>query len=1213
MKSITEAEDKGTDKVTKNSDPGDMITIDGNTAVADVAHAINEVIAIYPITPSSGMGETADAKSAAGQTNIWGSIPTVAEMQSEAGAAGAVHGAITSGSLSTTFTASQGLLLMIPNMFKIAGEMTSTVFHVSARAVATHALSIFGDHSDIMAVRMTGFGIILSGSVQEAMDMALITQAASMTSRVPMIHAFDGFRTSHEIQKICRVSKKMMAEMITDEMVADHRSRALTPDRPTLKGTSQNPDVFFQSRETVNKFYDAAPAIVQEQMDKFAKLTGRQYHLFDYYGAPDAERVIVIMCSGAEVVHETIDYLNAQGEKVGLIKVRLFQPFSIDAFTSALPDTVKSIAVMDRTKEPGAIGEPMYLNIQGAIREAADAGTLPCLTFPTVVGGRYGLGSKDFTPADVKGIFENLSKDKPKNHFTVSIVDDVTHTSLEYDRGFSIEPDEVYRALFYGLGSDGTVGANKNTIKIIGENTDKSAQGYFVYDSKKAGAVTISHVRFSKSEIKSPYLIYQANLVACHNFSFLETYDMLSQLKEGGTFLLNSPYSADEIWSKIPVEVQQQIIDKKLSFYVIDGIALAHKLGLGARINMIMQTAFFMISGILPEDDAINEIKKAIEKTYGNKGEKVVKMNYDAVDAGKNSSFKVDYPSTADSSISMPPVVPENAPDFVKSVTATIIEGKGDSLPVSAFSNDGTYMTGTTKYEKRNIAVEIPAWEKDLCIQCGQCVFVCPHAAILQKALEPENFASAPISFKTVDAKGPTFKGLQYVLQVAPEDCTGCAMCVDACPAWEKDANKEKTGRKAINMTDQAPLRQTEVENFKFFLDLPETDPTRFKLGTVKGSQFVKPLFEFSGACSGCGETPYIKLVTQLFGDRALIGNATGCSSIYGGNLPTTPYTTRADGLGPAWSNSLFEDCAEFSLGMRLTVDKLQTYAYEMLEKTFSDKHADIVAVDQSNQDGIELVRSKVADLKKELTANNDKPSKRLLDVADYLVNKSVWAIGGDGWAYDIGYGGLDHVIASGKNINLLVLDTEVYSNTGGQMSKSTPRGATAQFAAAGKSLPKKDLAMMAMAYGNVYVARIAMGSSHNQTVKAFMEAEAYPGPSLIIAYSHCIAHGIDMSKGLQQQDKAVKSGHWPLIRYNPALMEQDKNPLVLDSKPPSIPFSEYAMSENRWRSLKGIDPTRAERLGKLAQLDATRRTHFYEQLAKLNFDHETDEKTDSK
>ncbi|MCK5125489.1 MAG: pyruvate:ferredoxin (flavodoxin) oxidoreductase [candidate division Zixibacteria bacterium] len=1190
-----------------------MITIDGNTAVANVAHAINEVIAIYPITPSSGMGEISDAYSAAGKTNIWGTIPNVTEMQSEAGAAGAVHGAVTTGALATTFTASQGLLLMIPNMFKIAGELTSTVFNVSARAVSTHALSIFGDHSDIMAIRSTGFGLLLSGSVQEAMDMTLIAQASSLESRVPLVHAFDGFRTSHEIQKIYDVPQSVMKEMITDKMIQNHRANALTPDKPTLKGTSQNPDVFFQSRETVNKYYLAMPSIVQKKMDQFAKLTGRQYHLFDYVGAPDADRVIVIMGSGAECVHETVNYLNANGEKVGLLKVRLYRPFDADAIINALPKSVKKIAVLDRTKEPGALGEPMYLDIQSSLREAGQNGGLPFDSAPVVVGGRYGLGSKDYTPADVKGIYDNLKADKPKNHFTVSIIDDVTNTSLEYDRKYDIEPDDVYRALFYGLGSDGTVGANKNTIKIIGENTENYAQGYFVYDSKKAGAITVSHVRFSKKEIRSPYLISKANLIACHNFSFLEKYDMLSYVVDGGTFLLNSPYSADEVWDNIPKEVQQQIVDKKLDFYVIDGLEVAKKLGLGARINMIMQTAFFLISGILTKEQSIEQIKDAIKKTYGSKGEKVVNMNYAAVDAAQDALFKVDNPSKITSKITMPPVVPSDSPEFVQNVTAEIIAGRGDDLPVSAFPVDGTYMTGTTQFEKRNIAVEIPVWDEDLCIQCGQCVLICPHAAILQKAYQPSILDKSPKTFKSADANGGKFKGMKYTIQVAPEDCTGCVCCVNICPAFEKDDKKQPTGHKAINMAPQPALRKQEAENFKFFLDIPETDTSLFKIATIKGSQFIKPLFEFSGACSGCGETPYVKLLTQLFGDRALIGNATGCSSIYGGNLPTTPFTKRADGRGPAWSNSLFEDCAEFAMGMRLTVDKMQEFAFELLKKLVPEDYDEIKNAAQSTPNEIETQRDRVTKVKEKLAKNNSAEAKRLIALADYLVNKSVWGVGGDGWAYDIGYGGLDHVIASGKNVNLLVLDTEVYSNTGGQMSKSTPRGAIAQFAAAGKPLAKKDLVMMAMAYGSVYVARVAMGSSQNQVVKAFAEAEAFDGPSLIVAYSHCIAHGINMSTGFDNQDKAVKSGHWPLMRFNPDNLAKGKNPLMMDSKPPSIPYSEYTMGENRWRSLKAIDPERAAHLAELAQNDVSMRFSVYDQLSKLNFDANAETKSDKK
>jgi pyruvate-ferredoxin/flavodoxin oxidoreductase len=1195
----TETTAKNGAKIHGKSETPNMVTLDGNSAVAYVAHATNEVIAIYPITPSSVMGELADAKSAAGQTNIWGAVPTVVEMQSEAGASGAVHGAVTTGSLATTFTASQGLLLMIPNMFKIAGELTPAVFHVSARAVATHALSIFGDHSDIMAVRSTGFGIIMSGSVQETMDMALIVQASSLGSRVPMVHAFDGFRTSHEVQKVAEIPFEVMSELLPDELVSAHRMRSLNPDRPTIKGTSQNPDVFFQHRETVNKYYLATPDIVQRVMDRFGELTGRPYRLFDYFGAPDAERVAILMGSGIDCMRETVEYLAAKGEKVGMIAVRLYRPFSGRHLVEALPKTVKSIAVLDRTKEPGALGEPLYIDVQGALQEAAQEGRLPLTAMPRVVGGRYGLGSKDFVPADAKAVLDNLKQEAPKNHFTVSIVDDVTFTSLEIDSSFTIEGDDTYRALFYGLGSDGTVGANKNTIKIVGEATDKYAQGYFVYDSKKAGAVTVSHVRFRDKVITRPYLISTANLVACHNFSFLEKYDMLSNVIPGGTFLLNSPFPAAEVWDHMPKEVQHQIIDKNLDFYVIDAIRLAAEIGLGARINMIMQTSFFVISKVIPREQAVDEIKKAIKKTYFRKGEKVVNMNYAAVDVALENIEKVAYPRKVTSQIGIPPVVPTFAPDFVQKVTAEMIAGRGDQLPVSAFPDDGTYMSGTTQYEKRNIAVNIPVWEEEICIQCGNCVIVCPHAAILQKVFDPGLLEKAPATFKSYDAMGPKFKGMKYTLQVAPEDCTGCNACVNFCPAFEKDADGNKTERRAINMESQIPLREQERENFAFFQTLPEVDPSLYNISSVKGSQFIKPLFEFSGACAGCGETPYVKLLSQLFGDRAIIGNATGCSSIYGGNLPTTPFTVRADGRGPAWSNSLFEDAAEFAFGMRLTADKLQDFSRILLKKLFPEEYDDVIIADQTTQVGIEELRRKISALKEKAAKMETPEAKRFIDVADYLVNKSIWAVGG----------GLDHVLASGKNVNILVLDTEVYSNTGGQMSKATPRGATAQFAAAGKPTPKKDLAMLAMSYGNVYVAKVAMGASPNQTVKAFLEAEAYNGPSIIIAYSHCIAHGIDMAHGFDEHDKAVKSGHWPLIRFNPDLISQGKKPLKIDSKPPSIRYEEYAFGENRWRTLRAIDPERAKKLAELAQQDATMRFRLYQQMAEMTFSGADEEK----
>ena len=1182
-----------------------MVTIDGNTAAAYVAHSTNEVIAIYPITPSSNMGEIADARSAAGLTNIWGTIPEVIEMQSEGGASGAVHGAITTGALTTTFTASQGLLLMIPNMFKIAGELTPTVFHVSARSVASHALSIFGDHSDVMACRSTGFGLMASGSVQEVMDLALITQAAALASRIPFVHFFDGFRTSHEVQKVEEIAREDMRAMLDEELIAQHRIRALSPDRPTIKGTSQNPDVFFQHRETINRFYDEAPAHVQNAMDRFKKIVGREYNTFDYIGHPEAEHVVMIMGTGAEVVHESVEELVSQGEKVGMIKVRLYRPFSTEHLVNALPVTVKRIATMDRTKEAGSVGEPMYTDVQSSINEALDRGIAKFSERPLIVGGRYGLGSKEFNPPMVKGIFDNLKAKQPKNHFTVGIKDDVTNLSLDQDPSFTLE-GKNFRGLFYGLGSDGTVGANKNSIKIIGENTNNYAQGYFVYDSKKAGAITVSHVRFGEDLIRKPYLINSAQFVACHNFSFLERYEMIERLEKGGTFLLNSAYGPDEVWDKMPEEVQRLLIEKEAKFYVIDAIALAKQLGLGARINMIMQTAFFLISGILPKDKAIAAIKDSIVKTYGSKGEKVVNMNHAAVDAAMANVHDVKVPSKVTSSFKRPPIVPATAPDFVKAVTAEIIAGRGDNLPVSVFPVDGTYPTGTTQYEKRNIAVDIPVWDEELCIQCNICSIVCPHAAIRPKVFEKKYAEGAPSTFKYVQAKTKQFEGMYYSLQVAPEDCTGCVVCVNACPVVAKDADGNKTDHKAINMAPQAPLREQERVNFEFFLDkLPEPDTRLFKPETVKGSQFIKPLFEFSGACAGCGETPYVKLMTQLFGDRALCANATGCSSIYGGNLPTTPYCQRSDGRGPAWSNSLFEDNGEFGLGMRLTADKLKEYALILVKKLMPEMYDTVTSIDQSSLEGIEGQRKAVQHIKDRLAQmNGNDEVLALKHVVDFLVNKSVWIIGGDGWAYDIGYGGLDHVMASGKNVNALVLDTEVYSNTGGQMSKATGRGSTAKFAEAGKSNPKKDLGMMMMSYGMVYVAQIAVGASQNQTVKAMVEAEKFNGPSILICYSHCIAHGIDMAHGLDAEERAVKCGHWLLYRYNPALIDQGKNPLQIDSKKPTIPFKDYAYAEIRYRTLLKSHPERAAMLLKLGQQDCDRRWNLYSQLAGMDYGH---------
>jgi pyruvate-ferredoxin/flavodoxin oxidoreductase len=1163
------------------------IMVDGNEAVASIAHALSEVCAIYPITPSSPMGERADELSAAGVQNIWGTVPKIIEMQSEGGAAGSVHGALLSGALSTTFTASQGLLLMIPTMYKVAGELLPTVIHVTARSLACQALSIFGDHSDVMAVRQTGFAMTASANVQEAADMALISHAATLEARIPFLHFFDGFRTSHEVQKIEQISRDQIRAMISDDLILAHRRRALSPDHPTIRGTAQNPDVYFQGRETVNKYYVAVPAIVQKAMDKFAQLTGRQYKLFDYVGAPDAKFVIVIMASGADTTHETVEYLVSKNKKVGVLKVRLYRPFDAKAFAEALPETVKAIAVLDRTKEPGSVGEPLYEDIRTAIGEAMHEGWLKNKKYPKIVGGRYGLGSKEFTPAMVKAVFENLAAKESKNHFTVGITDDVTNTSLAVDEKWMLVHENRVECMFYGLGSDGTVGANKNSIKIIGADTDNFAQGYFVYDSKKAGAMTVSHLRFGPNIIRTPSLCTKADFVACHNFSFLEKYDMLVNAKKGATFLLESPYAADEVWNRMPDEVEEQLIQKKIKFYVIDALKLAKELGLGARINTIMQTCFFYISNVLPQDQAIEALKKAIRKTYGKKGEEVVQSNFKAVDEAIAALKEVKVPRKVAGKLKMPPTVADDAPDFVKNVTAQIMRQKGDKIPVSAMPEDGVWPTGTTKFEKRNIATEIPVWEPTVCIQCAQCSLVCPHAAIRTKVYKTESLTGAPATFKYVDAKGKEFEGMKFTVQTAPEDCTGCGACVERCPGKEKDATGKETGRKAINMAEQIPLRKPEAANFCFFLGIPDPDPRLYNKGTVKGSQLTTPLFEFSGACAGCGETPYVKLLTQLFGDRAMIANATGCSSIYGGNLPTTPYTKRADGRGPSWCNSLFEDNAEFGLGMRLAVDKFNGYALELVGKLLNNSASGVPAdllnaiksADQSTQVTIEEQRVRIAQLKEKLARNSDDISKQLLSVADYLVKKSVWILGGDGWAYDIGYGGLDHVLASGNNVNILVLDTEVYSNTGGQASKSTPMGAVALFAASGKPLNKKDLGMISMTYGNIYVATIAMGANPTQTVKAFMEAEAYNGPSLIIAYSHCIAHGIDMTNGMQSQRDAVASGHFPLYRFNPELTKQGKNPLQLDSKAPTMKFSEHALKENRFKILTKTRPEDSKRL----------------------------------
>lgn len=1187
-----------------NSKKVRKVAMDGNTAVSYVAHATNEVIAIYPITPSSVMGELADLKSSNGEKNIWGTVPTVIEMQSEGGAAGAVHGALTTGALTTTFTASQGLLLMIPNMYKIAGELTPTVFHVSARAVATHALSIFGEHSDVMATRQTGWALLASSNPQEAQDFALIAQRASLESRVPFLHFFDGFRTSHEINIVEQLSFDEMKSFLPEELIAEHRRRALDPERPVMRGTAQNPDVFFQGREAVNKFYNNLPIIMRKVFDEFYKLTGRKYDLFEYVGDPNAERIIVIMASGCDVVEETVKYLNSNNnEKVGVIKVKLYRPFSVEDFLRVLPKSVKRVAVMDRTKEAGSSGEPLYLDVVDAISKGYKNGELK--EMPLIIGGRYGLGSKEFNPAMAKAVFDNLRLDKPKNNFTVGIIDDVTYTSLEWDENFDVEPSTTFRALFYGLGSDGTVGANKNTIKIISEETGQYAQGYFVYDSKKAGSLTTSHVRFGKDYIRAPYLITKAHFIGCHQFTFLDKYEMLDKLMDGGVFLLNSPYKANEVWDNLPAHVQEFIIKKKAKFYVINASEIAKKVGMGSRINVVMQTAFFAISGVLPKDDAIRAIKEAIKKTYLKKGMDVVEKNWKAVDETVSAIEEVKYPNKITSNIPFNPCrITDDMPEFVKKVTCQMISYNGDKLPVSAFPVDGTYPTATSQYEKRNIALEVPVWEPNLCIQCGICSLVCPHAVIRIKAYDESELKNAPSTFKYTDGKGD-LKGLKFTVQVAVEDCTGCGACVYNCPAKEKIDGKE-TGKKAINMHPQIPLRETEKKNWEFFLRIKEKGSQITNRFTVKGSQMVRPLFEFSGACAGCGETPYVKLLTQLFGDHIAIANATGCSSIYGGNLPTTPYCKRDDERGPVWSNSLFEDNAEFGLGMRLTYDKLYEHAVELLKELDGriDKNlvSDIISSKQDSWIEIEKQRGRVNELKNILKNISDEKAKRLLVLADYLVKKSVWIIGGDGWAYDIGYGGLDHVLASGKKVRVLVLDTEVYSNTGGQMSKSTPLGAIAQFAAGGKPIPKKDLGMLMMTYGNIYVAQVAMGANMQQTINAFKEAEEFDGPAIIIAYSHCIAHGIPMNEGMNEQKKAVASGRWILYRFNPNLRKEGKNPLIIDSSTkPSISLKDYLMGEIRFRSLFQSKPEIAERLAKLAEEEYRWRLSVYEQLAKMS------------
>ncbi len=1201
--------------------PNRSVTIDGNEAAAHVAFRTNEVIAIYPITPSSNMGESADEWAAKGKKNIWGMTPIVREMQSEGGAAGTVHGSLQTGALTTTFTASQGLLLMIPNMFKIAGEQTSTVFHIAARAIATHALSIFGDHSDVMATRSTGWGMLFSNSIQEVMDFALIAQAATLESRVPFLHAFDGFRTSHEVMKIEEISDDQIREMIDEQLVQAHRSRALTPDHPVMRGTAQNPDVFFQSRERANSFYAATPEIVERVMRKFGEVVGREYRLFDYMGAPDAERVIVMMGSGCETAEETVNALMANGEKVGLLKVRLYRPFSVDRFVAALPSSVKTIAVLDRTKEPGGAGEPLYQDVITALHETCqkpDRKGRLAMT-PRVIGGRYGLGSKEFTPAMVKSVFDEMSKDDPKNHFSVGIIDDVTNNSLSFDPNFTTEAKDQVRALFWGLGADGTVSANKNSIKIIGEETPNYAQGYFVYDSKKSGAMTVSHLRFGSEPIKSTYLIQRANFIAVHQFNFLERYQILDAAENGATLLLNSPFEPEEVWDNLPRSVQEQIIAKKIKVHSINAYQVAKENQLGNRTNTIMQTCFFAISGVLPRDEAITKIKDSIRKTYGKRGEPVVRQNFAAVDSALEHLHEISVPAEISSCLSGSQCLrgeetdraittetqsshrdaEGQMPDFVRDVTMEILRGQGDNLPVSAFPVDGTYPVATAQWEKRNIAQEVPVWEPDLCIECGKCMLVCPHATIRAKVCKPEDLAAAPPNFKRMPAKWRELPDHLYTIQVAVEDCTGCQLCVEVCPAKDKS----NVSRKALNMAPQLPLRDSERVNWDYFLKLPEIHRNgALTFRNIKDIQLLQPLFEFSGACSGCGETPYIKLMTQLFGDRAIIANATGCSSIYGGNLPTTPYTTNPEGRGPAWSNSLFEDNAEFGLGMRLSFDHQQAYAKQLVERyrlMIGDEIADgLLNSNQETQEEINQAREFIAELKAKLNGRGEAEARDLLGVADALVKKSVWIVGGDGWAYDIGYGGLDHVLASGADVNILVLDTEVYSNTGGQASKATPLGAVAKFAAGGKPTIKKDLGMTAMRYGNVYIAQIAMGANDTQTVKAFLEAEAHPGPSLIIAYSQCIAHGIDMAKGMTQQKLAVESGYWPLYRFDPKLESEGKNPFQLDSRDPKIPLQDYIYTEGRYRMLQRSDPEAAKILLQQAQQSVNHRWKQYKQLA---------------
>jgi pyruvate-ferredoxin/flavodoxin oxidoreductase len=1178
--------------------PIPRLTLDANEAVADVAYRLSDVIAIYPITPSSGMGEWTDQWAAARRPNLWGTVPSVVEMQSEGGAAGALHGALQAGALATTFTASQGLLLMIPNLYKIAGELTPVVIHVAARALATQALSIFGDHSDVMAARATGLALLASGSVQEAMDLALVAHAATLQSRIPFLHFFDGFRTSHEVAKVTPLSPETVRALIDDDRVRAHRGRALSPERPSIRGTAQNPDVFFQAREAANAYYRAGPGIVESILSRFATLTGRTYRLFDYVGAPDADRVVVLMGSGAETAHETVEHLVAAGERVGVLKVRLFRPFSAAAFVDALPATVRTLAVLDRTKEPGSAGEPLYLDVVAALAEAAAERAFRLAAPPRVIGGRYGLGSKEFTPAMVKAVLDEAGRPAPRNHFTVGIHDDVTGTSLEWDPGFSTEDPAAVRAVFYGLGADGTVGANKNSIKIIGEETAHHAQGYFVYDSKKSGSITISHLRFGPRPIRSSYLVGRASFVACHQWSFLERLDMLSVAEPGAVFLLNSPYPPDQVWAHLPGPVRETIVAKALRLFVIDASRVAREAGMGGRINTVMQTCFFAVSGVLPRDEAIAAIKRAIAKTYGKRGDSIVQRNFAAVDRALDGLYEVAVPATATGGAERRPAVPAGAPAFVRDVLARIMRGDGDALPVSALPADGTYPSGTARWEKRRIAAEIPVWDAGLCIQCGKCVLVCPHAVIRAKVASPEVLAAVSPALPSVPAGWRELDGLRYTLQVSADDCTGCALCVEVCPA----KSKSEVRHKALTMAPLSPDRDEQAARWGAFLALPELDRDRLNPGLVKDVQLLPPLFEFSGACAGCGETPYLKVLTQLFGDHTIVANATGCSSIYGGSLPATPWAAGRDGRGPAWANSLFEDNAEFGLGMRLALDRQRAYARELvtrLANRLGDLAAAILDADQSSA-GIAAQRTRVAALKAALDTVDGNDARELRSVADALVKTSVWIVGGDGWAYDIGYGGLDHVLASGHDVNVLVLDTEVYSNTGGQMSKATPRAAVAKFAAGGKAAPKKDLAAMAMTYGTVYVARIAMGANDTHTLRALREAEAFPGPSLVIAYSHCIAHGYDLRHGMDQQKAAVLSGHWPLLRFDPARTARGENPLQLDSRPPTLPLRTYAYAETRYTMLAHSDPQAAARLLAEAQEEIRARWAFYEHWAAM-------------